>query len=143
MLGITRQADYALRAALEVSRLSADERVPTSVIAERQDVPLPFLTKIVSQLVMRGIFAATRGAKGGISLARAADEITLLALVEAIDGPVRMNCCTQNPETCDRSDHCSVCEVLSEAESLLIAKLESVTLAQLRERADQLAEKVP
>ncbi len=141
MLGITRQADYALRAALEVSRLEEGDRVSTSAIAQRQDVPLPFLTKIISQLVMREIFIATRGARGGISLARPADTITMLEIVEAIDGPVRLNCCTQNHDACIRADHCSVCEILTETETMIVEKLGAISLAQLRQRTDELCQK--
>ena len=58
MLEITRQADYALRATVEVARMDFGDRAPTAIIAERQRIPLPFLAKIVSQLVVRGIPAA-------------------------------------------------------------------------------------
>ena len=135
MLGITRQADYALRATLEVARLPEGERIPTAEIASRQDIPLPFLTKIVSQLVVRGILTATRGARGGISLARNADEVNMLEVIEAIDGPVMLNRCTRDPGACEYSLTCPVCEVFVDTEDVLVSRLSNTTLKGLVERA--------
>lgn len=138
MLEITRQADYALRATMEVARMEFGERAPTATIAERQNIPLPFLAKIVSQLVVRGILEATRGASGGVSLARPADTITMLEVVEAIDGPITINRCTRDPSVCELSVSCPLCEIFTEAQQVLVSKLESTTLNQLVARAEEL-----
>jgi len=74
---ITRQADYAVRAVLYLSGLDNGRRAPTSEIALKQHIPPSFLAKIVSQLSVAGIVQTSRGARGGVSLARAADEISL------------------------------------------------------------------
>ena len=131
MLEITRQADYALRAAVEVARMPYGDRAPTATIATQQDIPLPFLAKIVSQLVVRGILEATRGASGGVSLARPADTITMLEVIEAIDGPITVNRCTRDPAACDRSATCPFCEIFTEAQQALVNKLEGTTLDSL------------
>lgn len=138
MLEITRQADYALRATVEVARMEYGERAPTATIAERQQIPLPFLAKIVSQLVVRGILEATRGASGGVSLARPADTITMLEVIEAIDGPITINRCTRDPSVCERSSSCPFCEIFTEAQQQLVEKLGGTTLQQLAERTDEL-----
>ena len=131
MLEITRQADYALRAAVEVARMPYGDRSPTANIAAQQDIPLPFLAKIVSQLVVRGILEATRGASGGVSLARPAETISMLEVIEAIDGPITVNRCTRDPAACDRSTTCPFCEIFTEAQQALVSKLESTTLESL------------
>lgn len=138
MLEITRQADYALRAAVEVARLEDGERVATATIAERQKIPLPFLAKIVSQLVVRGILEATRGASGGVNLARPADMITMREIIEAIDGPITLNRCTRDPAVCEFSATCPFCEIFTEAQQILITRLETTSLAKLVERAQEL-----
>jgi Rrf2 family protein len=138
MLEITRQADYALRATMEVARMDFGERAPTATIAERQNIPLPFLAKIVSQLVVRGILEATRGASGGVSLARPANTITMLEVVEAIDGPITINRCTRDPAVCELSPSCPLCEIFTDAQQALVTKLESTTLHQLVERAEEM-----
>jgi Rrf2 family protein len=138
MLEITRQADYALRASVEVARLPEGERAPTAAIAERQQIPLPFLAKIVSQLVVRGVLEATRGASGGVSLARAADNVTMLEIIEAIDGPITINRCTRDASACDMSPTCPFCEIFTEAQRALVDKLHNTTLAQLVARSEEL-----
>ena len=67
---ITRQADYALRAVLYLAQLGSDRRAATSHIAEEQQIPPSFLAKIVSQLSVAGLLQTSRGARGGVSLAR-------------------------------------------------------------------------
>lgn len=138
MLEITRQADYALRATMEVARMDFGERAPTAVIAERQQIPLPFLAKIVSQLVVRGILEATRGASGGVSLARPAANVTMLEVIEAIDGPITINRCTRDPAVCELSAGCPFCEIFTDAQQELVAKLEGTTLQELVDRAEEI-----
>ena len=85
---ITRQADYAVRAVYHLSKLEPGERAATSQIAKAQQIPPSFLAKIVSQLSVAGLLQTSRGARGGVSLARSPEEISLLEVIEAIDGPM-------------------------------------------------------
>ena len=135
MLEITRQADYALRAVTEVARLTDGDRIPTAVIAERQKIPLPFLAKIVSQLSVQGVLEATRGAGGGVRLAREPESITLREVIETIDGPITVNRCALDPASCEFSSTCPVCEVFAEARDVLVDKLEAFTFADVSARA--------
>lgn len=139
MLEITRQADYALRAVMEVSSLEDGERMPTAIIAERQKIPLPFLAKIVSQLSVKGVLEATRGAGGGVRLARDPQTVTMRDVVEAIDGPISVNRCAIDPNVCEFSDTCAVCEVFVAARSLLIERLESTNFSELSDRSLELS----
>ena len=84
---ITRQADYAVRAVLYLAGLNNGRRAPTSEIAREQRIPPSFLAKIVSQLSVAGVVQTSRGARGGVSLARPSRDISLLEVIEAIDGP--------------------------------------------------------
>jgi Rrf2 family protein len=138
MLEITRQADYALRAVMEVATLEDGERMPTAIIAERQKIPLPFLAKIVSQLSVKGVLEATRGAGGGVRLARDPQTITMRDVVEAIDGPITVNRCAIDPAVCEFSSTCPVCEVFVEARGMLVERLESTDFAQLNARSMEL-----
>ncbi len=132
---ITRQADYAMRAVLHVAGLGEGERSPTSLIAAEQDVPLPFLAKIISQLAVKGIVDAMRGASGGVRLARPAEDISLLEVVEAIDGPLTLNRCVLSPSSCKFSGTCPMHEIWLEVREDLVAKLSSVSIADLHERS--------
>jgi Rrf2 family iron-sulfur cluster assembly transcriptional regulator len=131
MLEITRQADYALRAVRDVARLPEGERLPTAVIAERQKIPLPFLAKIISQLAVKGILEATRGASGGVSLARPAASITLLEVIEAIDGPITLNRCVRDPNACEFSEECPISDIFRESQEMLVQRLQAVTFADV------------
>lgn len=137
---ITRQADYAVRAVLHVAQLKENERLATSVIAEEENIPLPFLAKIVSQLSVKGILDAMRGASGGVRLARPASEISLLEVIEAIDGEISLNRCVLNEEACTSTATCPVHEVWCEAQRDLVRRLQATKFDQLLERQAALSQ---
>lgn len=128
---ITRQADYAVRAVLYLAQRGSGARVSTAQVALEQHIPPTFLAKIISQLSTAGVVRATRGARGGISLARPPEEISLLEIVEAIDGPVTLNECTQDPSICQMGDTCAVREVWCDLRVELVGRLKSTTFNQL------------
>jgi Rrf2 family protein len=121
---ITRQADYAVRAVLYLASLSNGTRAPTSKIAREQKIPSSFLAKIVSQLSVAGVVQTSRGARGGVSLARPSDEISLLEVIEAIDGPITLNECVPDPSICPFGEDCPVHKIWLEAQADLIKRLE-------------------
>ena len=123
---ITRQADYALRAVIYLSRLEPEERAATSQIAEEQRIPPSFLAKIVSQLSVAGLLQTSRGARGGVSLARSPQEISLLDVVEAIDGPILLNECVANGGVCTTSDTCPMKPVWCETQAELVTRLKNI-----------------
>src|SRR5512143_299983 len=97
---ITRQADYAVRAVLYLARLGQSERAATSQVAQEQNIPPSFLAKIISQLSIAGLLHTSRGARGGVTLAREPGEISLFEVIEAIDGPILLNECVGESSTC-------------------------------------------
>lgn len=138
MLEVTRQADYALRAVTEIARLPDGERIATATIAAQQNIPLPFLAKIVSQLVVRGVLETVRGASGGVSLARPADTISMREIIEAIDGPISLNRCTREPSVCGQMDSCPFCEIFVEAQQTLTNRLDHTNIQELVNRCEVL-----
>ncbi len=127
---ITRQADYALRAVIFLSRLNGDQKASTSAIAEEQKIPSSFLAKIVSQLSIAGLIQTSRGARGGVSLAKPPEEISVLDVIEAIDGPVLLNECASNPANCTFGDSCPLQQIWSETRQELVGRLSSATFAR-------------
>ena len=126
---ITRQADYAVRAVLYLTQLGEDQRAATSQIAQDQQIPPSFLAKIVSQLSVAGLLQTSRGARGGVSLARSPEEISLLEVVEAIDGPILLNDCVGNGN-CKFGDDCPMKPVWCDAQVELVGRLRSTTFDQ-------------
>ena len=124
---ITRQADYAVRAVLYLAQLGPDKRAATSQIADDQQIPPSFLAKIVSQLSVAGLLQTSRGARGGVSLARSPEEISLLEVVEAIDGPILLNECVSNSGACTFGDSCPMRPVWCDAQVELITRLRTTT----------------
>lgn len=127
---ITRQADYALRAIYHLTKLEPTERAATSHIAEEQHIPPSFLAKIISQLSIAGLIHTSRGARGGVSLARSPEEITILEVVEAIDGPIALNECTSSPEACPFGQNCPLRKLWCGTQADLVEKLRKTTFAQ-------------
>lgn len=136
---ITRQADYALRAMLYLA--NEDERVSTSKIAATKKIPSSFLAKIISQLSIAGLIHTSRGAGGGVSLARKPEDISLLDVVEAIDGPISLNECTSDPSLCSFGESCPIHEVWCETQKEMVRKLKASTFDKLIEIEKQKLEK--
>ncbi len=123
---ITRQADYAVRAVLYLAQLGPERRAATSQIAQEQQIPPSFLAKIVSQLSVVGLLQTSRGARGGVSLARTPEEISLLEVVEAIDGPILLNECTGGG-ACTFGEICPMKSVWCDAQAELVTRLRLTT----------------
>ena len=128
---ITRQADYAVRAVLYLANLGTNERAATSTVAEDQRIPPSFLAKIISQLSIAGLLHTSRGARGGVTLARDPQDITLLEVVEAIDGPIYLNECAGQDKECSFVDNCPLHPVWLEAQDELVTRLKKTNFAQL------------
>ena len=124
---ITRQADYAMRAVAYLSNLGPDQRAATSQIAEDQQIPPSFLAKIVSQLSVAGLLQTSRGARGGVSLARTPEEISFLEVVEAIDGPILINECVTDEGACTFGESCKLRPVFCDAQADLVNRLETTS----------------
>ena len=87
MISVTSKSRYAVVALAELAR-SGTEPVPIGQIAERRGMPVQFLEQLFSTLRRAGILTSHRGAKGGYTLARPPEEITVLEVVQALDGVV-------------------------------------------------------
>lgn len=128
---ITRQADYAVRAVYHLTKLGPGSRAATSQIAEEQQIPPSFLAKIISQLSVAGLLHTSRGARGGVTLARSPEEISLLDVVEAIDGPILLNECVASGDNCTFSEDCPMRPIWCDAQKHLIESLQSNSFAKI------------
>lgn len=99
-MNISSKAEYGIRAMTEIA--GGEGPVKRSVIAERQAIPIPFLTQVMRALVNAGLLKSSRGPDGGYTLARDADKITLLDIVIKLQGPVMPKGCVDvdRPESC-------------------------------------------
>lgn len=104
---ITRQTDYAIRCVLYLAEHPNEVKV-VNEIASSKSIPKVFLAKILQKLSKAGIVRSYKGVKGGFELAKRPKDITLLDVIEAIDGPVAMNICAIDKRLCNMSNQCSV-----------------------------------
>jgi Rrf2 family protein len=133
---VTRQADYAVRAVLYLAQLAPGQRVSTAEVSRAQHIPLNFLAKIVAQLGAAGVLRTLRGARGGISLARPAETVSLLEVLGVVDGPLALNVCVFSQEACDLALTCPVRTVWCEAQADLARRLAQFNFGQLARQAE-------
>lgn len=88
VLSITSRSPYALAALVELYRCGDRGPVPIGELARRRDIPLQFLEQLFATLRKGGVLRSQRGVKGGYSFARPPHEVTVLELVELLDGPL-------------------------------------------------------
>ena len=88
MISITTKSPYALQALAELGRSGGDGPVPIGELARRRDIPVQFLEQLFATLRRAGVLKSQRGVKGGYTFARAPSEITVLEIVELLEGPL-------------------------------------------------------
>lgn len=133
MMEISRKTDYALRMLAELTR-SSDGILSVRTAAEKNDVPYSFARSIQHDLVRAGMIDSLRGSHGGMRLAVDPATTTLLDIVEATQGPVRINGCDNaGPDggPCPRMSECPFNPIWCGANNLLADYLRSVTLADV------------
>ncbi len=128
---ITMAAEYAVRCVLYLAKQGQDVLVSRQEIADLTRTPAKFLAKIAQELAKADIITIKQGAKGGYSLHRDPNEITMLAVVEAIIGEISLNECTVRPTTCLASLDCSANLVWQRARQQVRATLRQATFADL------------
>ncbi|MEN6391421.1 MAG: Rrf2 family transcriptional regulator [Syntrophomonas sp.] len=132
-MNITQATDYAFRAVLYLGSQPAGEMVEAQAIARQQVVPMRFLLKIMPSLIKAGIVKSQRGVGGGYALARPPEEINLLDVLVAIEGPIFLNRCLIDESYCSRqaAPECLVHQALENIQKSLESDLESYSLADL------------
>ena len=88
MISITTKSPYALQALTELGRSGGDGPVPIGELARRRDIPVQFLEQLFATLRRAGVLKSQRGVKGGYTFARPPSEITVLEVVELLEGPL-------------------------------------------------------
>ena len=91
MLAITSKSPYAVRALADLARTGAERPVPISEIAKRRDIPVQFLEGLFASLRRAGVLQSQRGVKGGYSFARPPDDVTVLEIVELLEGALSLD----------------------------------------------------
>ena len=125
--------DYAFRAVLYLAGQPSGKMVEAQTISRSQVIPMRFLLKIMPSMIKAGIVKSQRGVGGGYYLAKLPEDISLLDVVEAVEGPVRINRCLIDPSYCskDGAPECTVHRTLAAIQDKLVRDLESVNFREL------------
>jgi Rrf2 family protein len=108
MIGISRQTDYAARLVLHLATLPPDTQVSIAEISKLRLLPVAFVRRLAGSLVKAGVLLTARGSGGGIRLGRSAAEISLLDVVNAVEGGIVLNQCLDGKHMCPLSQGCPV-----------------------------------
>ncbi len=106
---LSRKSDYALRAIKHMANLPTGKLGSINSVSAAEAIPREFLAKILKDLTRGGILVSYQGVTGGYRLARAAKEVTFLHVIEAIDGPIHLNLCTEDDGCrCEQYETCQL-----------------------------------
>lgn len=131
MMELTRKGDYAIRGIIYLASQPPNKISLLSEIASEVDVPQTFLAKIFQQFSKTGIVKSFRGTGGGFLLAGPPESITLLQVVEAVEGPILPNRCVLKKGECERDVSCTVHPVWHQVQQQVRNILANITLKDL------------
>jgi Rrf2 family protein len=134
MLRLSKKTDYGLLALNYLASEAPAGVASARVIAEKYEIPVELLAKVLQQMARVGLVAAQKGAHGGYKLGRAASTITLADIVEAIDGPLAITACGRNDDPCDQYGSCTVRDPLWKVKDRILAVLQATTLAEMSDK---------
>ena len=131
---LSTRARYGTMALLDLALHEKEQPVPLKDIARRQQFSSQYLEHLVTPLIAAGILRSSRGARGGISLARSPRDIKLVEVVEILEGSIALVECVNSPELCTRSESCATRDIWGELNRAMSEVLEATTLQDLAER---------
>lgn len=128
---LTRGSDYGLRGMVYMARQPVGQVCLVSQVAAAEDLPESYLAKIFQDLARNRLLMSHRGAKGGFSLVSEPEEVNLLQIIEAVEGPIALAPCLDVREGCERIKICEIYEALDSAQAQMTLVLKTTTLADL------------
>ena len=128
---LTKAGDYGFLGIMYLARQPEKKVVRLSEISENEDIPEKFLAKIFQSYTRSGLVKSHRGARGGFSMAKPSDKITVKDILESVQGPIYLTRCLNEAEFCERKDSCSLRKIWNKAQDHLENLLEKKTLADL------------
>lgn len=132
---LTRAADYAVRVMIHLAGMPPGARASRAGLAEAAECPEQFLSKVLQSLTRSGLVTSHRGNTGGFELPEAKRNATLLEVIEAIEGPMRLNLCLTSNHTCTRQLWCPAHTVWAEAQNAMVAVLEKSSIGEMAKEA--------
>jgi Rrf2 family protein len=132
---LTRAADYGVRVMIHLATLPDHQLTRLPALARATGAPESFLSKVLQGLCRAGFLASRRGQSGGFELLAAGRETSLRDVIEAIDGPIRLNVCLSSGASCKRKSYCPAHPIWAKAQEAMMEVLKTATIAQLAAEA--------
>lgn len=133
MLRVTKLTDYAT-VVMTVLAKSGTEVLSATGIAQRSGLEIPTVSKVLKPLAQAGLVESYRGTHGGYRLSRSPEQISLLEIVEVIEGPLAMTACSDHGDACDLSASCDAAGNWQWVNRVLAETLATISLAGMLER---------
>jgi Rrf2 family nitric oxide-sensitive transcriptional repressor len=127
---VNRETDYAVRCILYLAQ-NDDQHSNVTEVSQKMHIPKTFLAKIFQRLVKAGLVESIRGMNGGFRLAKKPSAISLLDIMEAIQGSSSINVCAVDSRQCGRSSTCAVHPVWVDIRKDVEKRLKKETIAKL------------
>jgi Rrf2 family protein len=134
---ISTRSRYSTRLMVELAFHYGEKPVLLKDISNSQEISLKYLAQLIIPLKIAGLINATRGAHGGYFLAKHPKDIKLSEIIVAVEGPINLVECLNNPQICSRTDFCSSRDIWAEINNKFLDSLDSYTLLQIMERQKQ------
>src|SRR5438093_4034838 len=131
MLRLSKKADYALIAMKHLAADAPNGTASAREIAERYNIPLELLAKVLQQLTRCGFLVSHMGIHGGYHLARSTTAISVADIIEAIDGPLAITACGPADERCEQFSKCNVGDPLWRVKARIVAGLPTFSLSEM------------
>lgn len=132
---VTRAADYAVRVMVHLATAPDGDRMSLPDLAQAASAPESFLSKVLQELTGAGLITSRRGQAGGFAISSRGIRATMREIVEAVDGPMRLNVCLAAGKSCPRKSWCPAHPVWERAQRAMLDILESSTVAGLASEA--------
>ncbi|MBI2329585.1 MAG: Rrf2 family transcriptional regulator [Chloroflexi bacterium] len=131
---LSTKGQYGTRMLLDLALHEEEAPVLLKDIAQRQQISLGYLEHLVTPLIAGGIVRSTRGARGGVSLAKPPEQIKLSEVIELLEGSIAPVACVNDPAVCSRSESCVTRDIWDELKQAMDGVLASTTLQNLVQR---------
>lgn len=133
---ISTKGRYGLRILLDLATHQGKGPVNLGDISKRQGISEKYLWQVINLAKASGLITSARGPKGGYSVAKPNDQITILEIISALEGPIVLVDCLDKPETCDRNTACVTREVWAQIEESMKKSMGGITLQDLVEKQE-------
>lgn len=135
MLKLSKKVEYGLIAMMHMDSVSNGDLVTARGMSEQYNIPAELLGKVLQSLAKSQIVASVQGAHGGYHLVRGLDRVTLGEVVEAVEGPVRIAACQDDPACCEQYPSCNIKRPVFRVQRQLLDYMYGLPLSTFRKPA--------